>query len=148
MEIERDGLVCSDDVAKLDIAVIHSWLAATYWARGIPIDVVQRAIAASDCFGVYAGTRQVAFARLVTDRATFAYLCDVYVDKAYRGRGIGEWLTATIQAQPPYQGLRRWMLATSDAHALYTKLGWTQVTNPKPFMQRHDPDIYTRESSG
>lgn len=142
--IERDGLTWSDDAARLDIARLHAWLAATYWSRGIPLDVLQRAIAGSDCFGVYDGNRQVAFARLVTDRATFAYLCDVYVDEAYRGRGIGEWLTSTIQAQPRYQGLRRWMLATRDAHALYARLGWTPVTDPKPLMQRHDPDVYTR----
>ena len=146
MHIERDGFHASDDKSLLDIERVHRWLASTYWSRNIPLDVVQRAIAGSDCFGIYTGTQQVAFARLVTDRATFAYLCDVYVDETYRGRGIGEWLTATIQAQPQYQGLRRWMLATRDAHSLYARLGWQPVTDPKPLMQKHDPDVYTRDS--
>lgn len=143
-DIQRNGLAWSADASRLDVSKIHSWLGTTYWARHIPRDVVERAIAGSDCFGVYDGERQVAFARLVTDRATFAYLCDVYVDEEYRGRGIGRWLTETIQAQPEYQDLRRWMLVTRDAHSLYEKLGWTQVPEPSRMMQRHDPDIYSR----
>jgi len=147
MQLERGGFVLSDDKALLDVARLHAWMASTYWARGVPLDVMQRAITNSECFGIYGKGEQVAFARVVSDSATFAYLCDVYVDDAHRGKGLGEWLVSSIHAQPQYQGLRRWMLATRDAHALYAKLGWTPVTDPAPLMQRHDPDVYTRIST-
>lgn len=148
MRIERDGYLASDDKALLDFERVHGWIASTYWASGIPREVMARAIQGSDCFGIYRPTggngEQVAFARVVTDKATFAYLCDVYVDETHRGRGLGEWLVNTIHENPAYRGLRRWMLATRDAHPLYARLGWTPVTDPTPFMQRHDPDVYTR----
>lgn len=144
MEIERDDLTFSDDKSRLDMERVHAWIASTYWAKGIPRTVLERAIDGSDCFGIYSATEQVAFARLVTDRATFAYLCDVYVVDEYRGKGIGHWLMSLIDAHPDYQGLRRWMLATRDAHALYAQHGWTQVTDAAPLMQKHDPDVYLR----
>ena len=147
MEIERDGLVFSDDKSRLEIDRVHAWIASTYWAKGIPRAVLVRAIDGSDCFGIYSTTGQIAFARLVTDRATFAYLCDVYVADEYRGQGIGSWLLKQIDAQPDYQGLRRWMLATRDAHAMYAQHGWAQVTDAAPLMQKHDPGIYIRNST-
>ncbi|HEX6930248.1 MAG TPA: GNAT family N-acetyltransferase, partial [Gammaproteobacteria bacterium] len=112
MNRSRNGLVCSDDKSRFDIATVHGWIASSYWARNIPRAVFERAISGSDCFGVYNGERQIAFARVVTDRATFAYLCDVIVDETVRGRGVGAWLMECIHAHEAYQDLRRWMLAT------------------------------------
>ena len=148
MHLERDGFVLSDDKSRLDVARVHGWIASTYWAKGIPLDVMQAAIAGSDCFGIYLGNEQLAFARVVTDRATFAYLCDVFVDDAQRGKGLGEWLVSSVHQVPAYRRLRRWMLATRDAHGFYERLGWTRVTDPLPFMQRHDPEVYSRIDAG
>jgi GNAT superfamily N-acetyltransferase len=135
------------DRDRLDVTAIHAFLSGSYWARGIPVDVVRRAIAGSLCFGLYEDGRQIGFARVVTDHATFAYLADVYVLDAHRGRGLGRQLVATVMAHPDVQGLRRWMLATRDAHALYAQAGFTPLAAPDRFMERHDPDIYTRHTT-
>lgn len=147
MQVEWNGFLFSNDKTRIDVARVHQWIETSYWARGAPIEVVKQSIHHSDCFGVYRGTIQVAFARLITDRSTFGYLCDVIVDEDYRGQGIGTWMLGLIQSAPDYQRLRRWMLATRDAHRVYERLGWTPVTDTSRFMQRHDPDIYTRGSS-
>lgn len=144
MEYSKGELVCSDDKSRLDVTTIHGWIASSYWGRNIPRDVFERAINGSDCFGVYHGERQVAFARVVTDRATFAYLCDVIVDESVRGDGVGSWLMECIHAHEAYQGLRRWMLATRDAHGLYARFGWEPLPDARLFMQKHDPDVYLR----
>jgi predicted GNAT family acetyltransferase len=141
---ERPPYRITDDPTAVDLAVVHEFLASSYWARGIPRETVARAIAHSLSFSVFLEGRQVGFARVVTDRATFAYLADVFVVENQRGRGLAAWLVATILAHPELQGLRRWLLATRDAHALYRKLGFTGVADPSILLTRHDPDIYTR----
>lgn len=144
MEWTRGKLTISTDPERLDLERVHGWLSGTYWATSVPYDVVERSVRGSLAFGVYAGTRQVGFARVITDRATFAYLADVYIEEAERGRKVGEWLIETILAHPELQGLRRWMLATRDAHALYARFGFAPLKAPERFMERHDPDIYQR----
>jgi GNAT superfamily N-acetyltransferase len=137
-------IVVDSDPARLDLAVVHGFLAASYWARGIPLAVVERAIRHSLCFGLYEGPAQIGFARVITDRATFAYLADVFVLDSHRGRGLSKRLMDAVVAHPELQGLRRWMLATRDAHGLYAQYGFTAIAAPEPFMQRHDPDVYAR----
>jgi GNAT superfamily N-acetyltransferase len=134
----------SDDPARLDLDVIHGFLARSYWSPSIPRETLERAIANSLCFGVYLGESQVGFARLVTDRATFAYLADVFVLEPHRGRGLSRALMELILAHPEVQGLRRWLLVTRDAHGLYRKFGFSDLANPALFLTRHDPDVYER----
>ena len=138
------GIVVDDDPARLDMDVIHGFLAGTYWSQGIPREVVERAVRNSLCFGLYDGDRQVGFARVVTDRATFAYLADVFVLESHRGRGLSKLLVAEILGHPSLQGLRRWILATRDAHSLYAQYGFKPLGAPERFMELHDPDVYRR----
>lgn len=140
---KRRGYVVSDDPARLDMDFLHGELNRTYWSPGVPRKIVERAAANSLVFGVYrADGAQVGFARLVTDKATFAYLADVIVAESERGRGLGKWLIECVVAHPEVQDLRRWMLATRDAHALYRKTGWKPLAAPERFMERHFPDVY------
>jgi len=141
---ERSPYRISDDPEVVDVTVVHDFLANSYWARGIPRETVVRGIAHSLPFSLFLGDRQVGFARAVTDRATFAYLADVFVIDEHRGRGLGAWLVSTVLAHPDLSGLRRWLLATRDAHGLYRKFGFTAVADPSTLLTRHDPDIYTR----
>jgi GNAT superfamily N-acetyltransferase len=141
---ERPPYRISDDPQAVDVAVVHEFLATSYWARGIPRETVVRGIAHSLPFSLFLAGRQVGFARVVTDRATFAYLADVFVVEDQRGRGLAAWLVATILAHPELSGLRRWLLATRDAHGLYRKFGFTDVADPTTLLTRHDPGIYTR----
>lgn len=140
------GFSISTDPARLDVAVIHGFLAQSYWSPGIPEATVRRALANSLCFGVFFGADQVGFARVVTDRATFGYLADVFVLPEHRGRGLSKWLVAVVLEHPELQGLRRLLLATRDAHGLYLQLGFKPVAVPGNFMDRHDPDVYKRTS--
>lgn len=135
----------STDAGRIDLSTVHDFLANSYWAKGIPVETVQRAIANSLCFGIYHNRRQVGLARVVSDRATFAYLADVFVLEPYRGRGLSRWLMECIVAHPDLQGLRRWMLATQDAHGLYQKFGFTPLKSPERWMEVHRPDIYMRK---
>ncbi|MBA8884873.1 GNAT family N-acetyltransferase [Dokdonella fugitiva] len=140
-----DGLLFSTDRARLDIDAIHAYLAhESYWVPGIHRELVERAIERSLCFGVYEGTRQLGFARVVTDGAGFAYLCDVFVVDAARGRGIGKRLMEFTFAHPDLQRVRRFILATRDAHGLYAQYGFTPLANPEKFMERYDPDALSR----
>jgi GNAT superfamily N-acetyltransferase len=133
----------SFDPSDLQLDAIHGFLTESYWATDISRTVVERAIAGSLCIGVFAsGGEQVGFARVVTDRATFAYLADVYVLEAHRGHGLAARMVTALHDHPELQGLRRWMLATSDAHGLYASLGWAAIDDATPFMQRHFPDVY------
>jgi GNAT superfamily N-acetyltransferase len=132
----------STDPARIDLRAVHEFLANSYWARGIPLETVQRSIENSLCFGIYQGNRQIGFARVVTDRATFAYLADVFVLPDYRGRGLSRWLMECIIAHPDLQGLRRWMLATQDAHGLYRQFGFSPLKAPERWMEIHRPDVY------
>ncbi len=130
------------DRARLDLRVVHGFLAASHWARGIPMSVLQRAIRRSLPFGLYKDGRQIGFARVVTDSATFAYLADVFVLESERGQGLGRWLIESILAHPGLQGLRRWLLGTRDAHGLYRKTGFTEPAAPFGFLERLDPTAY------
>jgi len=132
------------DKARLDVSLIHAFLAQTYWSPGIPRGIVEKGIAESLCFGVYEGSRQIGFARVVTDRATFAYLCDVFVLEGSRGRGAGKFLMECIKTHPELQNLRRWMLATADAHGLYSQFGFRPVARPERLMEITEPGIYER----
>jgi pyridoxal 5'-phosphate synthase glutaminase subunit Pdx2 len=127
---------------RLDLDVIHGFLTQCYWARGIPRDTVARSLKGSLCFGVYRGGRQVGFARVITDRATFAYVADVFVLREHRGRGLGKRLLAAIKAHPELQGLRRWLLGTRDAHGLYRQFGFVAPPDPSLWMEIHRQDVY------
>ena len=130
----------------LDRDMIHAFLAEqAYWSRGIPRDTVERAIEGSLCFGGYLDGRQVAFARVITDGATFGYLADVFVLPEHRGQVHAKTLMAAVMAHPQLQGLRRFSLATLDAHALYAGFGFTAPARPQNLMEKLDPDIYTRQ---
>jgi GNAT superfamily N-acetyltransferase len=124
--------------------VIHAFLTQTYWAKGIPKETVRRSIEGSLCFALLHKDEQIGFARVISDRATIAYLGDVFVLEPYRGRGLAKWLMECVSSHPDLQGLRRWMLATSDAHGLYRQFGFKELGKPHVFMERHDPDVYTR----
>jgi GNAT superfamily N-acetyltransferase len=144
MDWRKDDFLISDDREKLQLDVIHEFLSGSYWARGIPRELVARSIEHALCFGLYEGTRLVGFARVITDRATFAYLSDVFVLPSHRGRGLATWLAEVILGHPELQGLRRWMLATNDAHGLYRKVGFGKLAHPDRFMEIVYPDLYER----
>jgi GNAT superfamily N-acetyltransferase len=143
-EWRRQDYLISTDRGKLDRTVIHRFLEGSYWAKGIPREIVDRCIENSLCFGLYDGDRQVGFARIISDLSTFAYLADVFVLESERRRGLGVWLIETIIGHPQLQGLRRWMLATADAHGLYRKFGFTALAKPERIMEMTDPDVYLR----
>lgn len=136
VEIECEGIEISTDPARLDVAAVHAFLAGTYWARGVSRDVVERSLRHSLCFGVYAGGRQVGLARVITDRATFGYVADVYVLEEYRGRGLAKRLIECIVAHPELQTVRRLLLATRDAHGLYTPFGFKPLARPQDHLER------------
>ena len=139
----RAGLRLSTDAAEMDVDAIHAYLSGeSYWAAGIPREVVERAIRNSLCFGIFDGGAQVAFARAITDRATYAYLADVYVLRPYRGRGLSRWMMEEIIAHPELQGLRRWMLMTKDAQGLYAQFGFVPTPRPERCMERTTPNAY------
>jgi len=143
-EWRRDSLTISTDRSKLDRKMIHEFLASSYWAKGIPREVVDRSIEGALCFGLYEDGRQIGFTRVITDGATFAYLADVFVLESHRGQGLATWLMESILADPRLQGLRRWMLVTRDAHPLYRKVGFRDLAHPERIMERMFPGIYER----
>ena len=134
---ERNGYVVDDDTTRIDVDVVHGFLQTAYWSTGVPREIVERSIANSLCVGLYAADgRLVGFARAVTDRATFGYLADVFVLESERGGGLGRFLVETILGHPDVQGLRRWILATADAHELYRSYGFVEPPNPERLMVR------------
>ena len=137
-EVRNGPYRITTDTSQFDLDAIHAYLTASYWANGISKEIVARSIAHSLCFGVFTGREQIGLARVVTDRATYAYIGDVYILDAYRGQGLGKWLMATIVTHPDLQGLRRWTLATRDAHGLYEQFGFTALTDPHSYMERRD----------
>jgi GNAT superfamily N-acetyltransferase len=147
-EWRRDGFIISTDPARIDLDVVHGFLTGSYWAEGIPPEVVRRSIEHSLCFGLYQDRRQIGFARVITDRATFAYLGDVFVLEAFRGRGLARWLLEVVQSHPELQGLRRWVLLTRDAHALYRQAGWSSLAAPDRYMERWFKDVYLKAAGG
>jgi N-acetylglutamate synthase-like GNAT family acetyltransferase len=137
------GYKISSDLKDMDLAVIHRFISNSYWAKGIPLKTMEKAINNSLCFGVFTECgKQVAFARMVTDSATFAYLADVFVSKEHRGKGLSKLLMQVIVAHPDLQGIRRMALATSDAHSLYEQFGFKALSSPESFMELHQPDVY------
>jgi GNAT superfamily N-acetyltransferase len=134
----------STDPARIDAGMVHEFLTNSYWATEIPVETVRRSIEHSIPFGVYHGQQQVGFARIISDLATFAYLADVFIVPPFRGRGLSRWLMECIVGHPDLQGLRRWMLATQDAHGLYAKFGFTAIKNSEPWMEIHQADVYAR----
>lgn len=144
-EVRKNDFLISTDKSLLDLDIIHGFLSKeSYWAMNIPRDVVERSIEHSLCFGLYHQQQQIGFAKLVTDQATFAYLGDVFVLESYRGKGLSKWLIESVHAHPGVQGLRRWVLATRDAHGLYEQFGWSVLSEElRPrFMQRQDRPTY------
>ncbi len=134
------GFLISTDNTLLDIDLIYNYLDKdSYWGNGIPFDRLERSIKNSLCFGVYSNGEQVGFARVVSDKATFAYLADVFILPPYRKQGLSKWLVQTIMNHPDLQGLRRWSLATVDAHGLYAQFGFTEITHPERWMQIYTP---------
>ena len=143
IEWRRDEFVVSTDATKLDLDVVHHWLSeSSYWVPGIPFDIVRRGIEGSLNFGLYAdrAARTIGLVRIITDYATFAYVCDVFVLDEFRGRGLGVWLMECVAAHPRLQGLRRWMLGTKDAHTLYEKTGFRPVAAPDRWMEKVDAE--------
>ena len=134
-DLRNGQYVITTDPKKLDLNATHAFLSRSFWAEGIRKETVARAMANSLCFGVFDGNDQVGFARVVTDRATYAYLCDVYVLESHRGRGLGKWLIETVMAHPDLQGLRRFQLVTRDAHGLYSRHGFAAPAEPDRYME-------------
>ena len=135
------------DQTRFDMEGIHGFLAQSYWSPGIPRSVVERAIANSLCFAIFHENKQIGFARVITDKATFAFLADVYVLPEHRGKGLSKALMKEVMEHPDLQGLRRILLGTRDAHTLYEKFGFKPLAAPDRMMEIHDPDVY-RKSSG
>ena len=141
-EVVREEYLISTDKALLDFGVIHGYLSRSYWSPEISMDIVKQAADNSVTFGVYRGAVQVGYARVITDSTTFAYLADVFILEEERRKGLSKWLVETILQTPFLQGLRRWMLATKDAHGLYQQFGFVPLDDPQIFMQINRSDIY------
>ena len=159
-EDRKDNFIISTDPSKIDLDAVHAYLVRSYWAEGIPREIVERSIKWSLCFGVYLESnisdvgqrqetlhselKQIGFARVITDRATYAYIGDVYILEEYRRKGLSKWLMSCIKAHPDLQGLRRWALATRDAHGLYKQFGFTEVKAPERWMEMTNPSVYKK----
>ena len=143
----RGDFLLSTDPEKLDLDVIHGFLTQCYWAKGISRETVARSIENSLCFAIYSASKQVAFARVISDFATYAYIGDVFVLEPFRGKGLAKWMMECIVKHPSLQDLRRWTLLTRDAHTLYAQFGFTSLSKPDRYMERHDPEVYQRVGS-
>jgi len=149
MTISKGSYTITTDKNQMDIDFIHRFLARSYWAEGITKEIISKSVKGSLCFGVFenlknamSAGKQVGFARMVTDEATFAYLADVFIADDHRGKGLSKWLMEVIMAHDGLQGLRRILLATRDAHGLYAQFGFTPLTYTDRWMQIHNPDVY------
>ena len=142
----KEGFEISTDKSRLDIECIYAYLSKeSYWAKNIPLELVKKSIEGSICFAIYHNGRQVGFARMVSDCATFGYLADVFIIEEYRGKGLSKLLMEEIINYPAFQPLRRWMLATRDAHGLYKQFGFTELDKPERIMQKLKTNPYTGE---
>lgn len=141
MQWHKGEYTISTDRARLDFDVIHDFLDQSYWAAGRAVETIRRSVENSLPFGVYRGARQIGFARVLTDYATFAWIADVFIIEEFRGRGLSKWLMETILAHPELQGFRRWVLATKDAHGLYRQFGFNELKRPERWMERPDPNM-------
>lgn len=143
-ESSKNNLLLSSDKSLLNIDFIHKNLTKSYWSTGIPKETVENAIANSMALGLYLNGKQIGFCRIITDFSTFAYLADVFICDKYQGNGYAVWMTEEIQKISELQGLRRWVLATRDAHTLYEKSGWKPIENPQFFMEIINRDVYQK----
>jgi GNAT superfamily N-acetyltransferase len=145
----RGAFSISTDPQRLDLDVVHGYLTRhSYWAEGIPRSIVERSVKGSLCFGIYDGAAQVGFARVISDQATYAYVCDVFVLESHRGQGLAVWLMECIMEHPDLQGLRRWALTTRDAHGLYGRVGFTPLVLPERWMEITRRGIYAAGGGG
>ncbi|SDS94788.1 N-acetylglutamate synthase, GNAT family [Mucilaginibacter mallensis] len=136
----KKGFKISTDKSLLDFDMIYNYLSKeSYWSKGIPVEKVKESIESSMCFGIYKDDKQIGFARVITDKAIFAYLCDVFILEDFRRLGLSKWLMQTILSHPDLQGLRRWLLATADAHGLYNQFGFTTINNPERWLGIYTP---------
>jgi ribosomal protein S18 acetylase RimI-like enzyme len=139
MTWQKDGFYISTDKSQLQMDEICAYLSRSYWAKGRGRNVVERAIQNSLCFGLFHEGRQIGLVRIITDYATFAYLCDVYVLEEFQGKGLGKWLMSVVMSHPELQGLRRWSLVTRDAHGLYRQFGFNELQSPERWMEIFNP---------
>ena len=144
MEVFQNEFCISTDKSRIDTLLVHEFLSNAYWSEGIPLDVLKKSIRNSLCFGIYKDGKQVGFARVVSDLATYAWLADVFVIPEQRNKGLSKWLMQVIVDHPDLQGLRRFVLATRDAHLLYAQFGFREYSNPERLMSRYDPDVYKK----
>ena len=141
--VKKGDFLITTDKTKLDIELIHHFLSTqAYWCKGIPIDKVQTAAENSLNFGLFHHTKQIGYARIISDFSTIAYLGDVFILPEYRGQGLSKWLMEQVMAHPNLQGLRRWILLTGDAHGLYKQFGWAEIVRPDIWMELHNPNAY------
>lgn len=146
-EQKKNGFTISTDKLRLDLDLIHDYLSSrSYWAKGVPYDTVVRAAENSMCFGVYEGENLIGYARVITDKATIAYIGDVFILETHRGRGLSKWLMECILNHPELQGFRRWILLTKDAHGLYKQFGFHEPEEPETYMEMRKNDVYKKES--
>ena len=136
LETQKEFYTISTDPARLDIDAITDMLTRAYWAQGRTREMIARYVQHSLVFGIYHSEKQIGLARIVSDYTTFAWLCDVFIHEDHRGKGLGKWLMETIHGHPDLQGLRRWLLATRDAHGLYEQFGWTLLDHPERWMHK------------
>jgi GNAT superfamily N-acetyltransferase len=142
MDWKKNEYLISTDRSKIDVDAVHNYLAQSYWAMGIQKEIVKRSIENALCFGIYKEKNMIGFARAITDYATFAYLADVFILEEERGKGLSKWLMEIILGHPQLQGLRRFTLATRDAHDLYAQFGFKPFARPDRWMEKHNPDVY------
>jgi GNAT superfamily N-acetyltransferase len=136
MTFASEGFSISTDKSKLDLEMISNFLASAYWASNRSTDTILKSLEHSLCFGLYHFEEQIGMARVITDHATFAYLCDVFVLEDYRGQGLGKFLVQTVLEYPEFTTLRRFMLATKDAHGLYQQFGFDNLVYPDRWMEK------------
>ncbi|MFN0163773.1 MAG: GNAT family N-acetyltransferase [Burkholderiales bacterium] len=144
MEWTKGEFIVTCDPKRQDLDVIHGFLTQSYWAKGIPRETVARSLEGALGFALLHHGKQIGFVRVISDLATFAYVADVFVLPEYRGQGWSKWLMECVVSHPDLQGLRRWLLATADAHGLYAKYGFTPLKNPQVFMERHNANVYAQ----
>jgi GNAT superfamily N-acetyltransferase len=146
MEWTRGKFTVTTNPENQDLEVIHAFLQQSYWAKGIPKETVARSLKGALCFALLCSGKQIGFARVISDFATIAYLGDIFVLPEYRRQGLSKWLMDCVSSHPDLQGMRRWILATSDAHGLYEKHGFTALKQPNVFMERHNPNVYSTDA--
>jgi len=147
-EVWEGETLVSCDRSKLDVERVHAFLTNAYWSEGVSRETIDRGIENSIPFGLYLEGEQVGFARVISDRASYAYLADVYIEEPHRGKGLSKLLMRAVMAHPELQGLRRWILGTRDAHGLYRQFGFTEMQRPERWMEKAAQGLYQNEGGG